>query len=259
MTLSAPELTAWLGKAWWPFLRIGALIWAMPLFGDLLTLPQVRVLLALLLALLVAPMMPAMPAFDPFSLGALALATEQILMGALLGLMVQMLFTVMTMLGQMLSLQMSLSMAVMNDPAHGESVPLLSQLLMVLGTFLFFSLDGHLVVLDVLVESFFTWPPGQGLFDLDLQRLLELFGWMFGSALILALPAIIAMLMVNFSFGVMNRSAPSLNIFALGFPLGLTMGLLCLLLTVSGVPGRFAEMASYALDQMRLLVTGGAA
>ncbi|EKE73959.1 flagellar biosynthetic protein FliR [Gallaecimonas xiamenensis] len=256
LALSGGDLVAWLGKAWWPFLRIGALLWALPLFGDYLQTAQVRVLLALLLASLLAPMMPAMPAVDPFSLQALALAGEQILFGLLLGLMVQMLFTVMTMLGQILSLQMSLAMAVMNDPAHGESVPLMGQLLMVLAAFLFFCLDGHLVVLDVVVESFYTWPPGASLFQLDLQRILGLFGWVFGSALILAMPAIIAMLVVNLCFGVMNRSAPSLNIFALGFPMSMTMGLLCLLLTVSGVPGRFADYTAQAMDEMRLMVTG---
>lgn len=257
MTLSAPELVAWLGKVWWPFLRISALLWAMPIFGDYLQTPQVRILLAFLLAALLAPMMPAMPAVDPFSLQALVLAGQQILFGGLLGLMVQMLFTVMTMLGQILSMQMSLSAAVMNDPTHGDSVPLMSQLMFLLAGFLFFSLDGHLVVTDVLVESFVTWPPGESVFSLDLNRILGLFGWMFGCALILAMPAVIAMLMVNLCFGVMNRSAPSLNIFALGFPLGLLLGLLCVLLTVSGIPGRFADFASQAMDQMRLMVAGG--
>lgn len=251
VALSGADLMAWLGRLWWPFLRFGALLWVMPLFGDFLSLPQVRVLLALLLASLVAPVVPAMPAIDPFSLSALVLSVEQILMGLLLGLMVQILFNVMTMLGQILSLQMGLAMAIMNDPVNGDSVPLLGQLMLALGALLFLALDGHLVAIDVMVQSFFVWQPGESLFALSLERVLTLFGWLFGAALILAMPAVIAMLLVNITFGVMNRSAPSLNVFSLGFPMSLLMGLVCLLLSVSGVPSRFTEFSGYALGQMR--------
>lgn len=254
LALGGPEFTALLGKLWWPFLRFSALLWTLPLFGDLLTTPQVRILLALALAVLVAPLVPAMPAVEPFSLAAVVLAVEQLLLGALLGLMVQILFTAMTMLGQILSLQMGLAMGVMNDPVHGDSVPLLGQLMMILGALLFLALDGHLVAVDVMVESFFAWQPGASLFDLGLERLLALFGWLFGAALILAMPAVIAMLLVNLTFGVMNRSAPSLNIFSLGFPIGLLMGLICLLLSVGGVPSRFNEFSGYVLDEMRALL-----
>ncbi|WP_115719461.1 flagellar biosynthetic protein FliR [Gallaecimonas mangrovi] len=254
--LSMPEITAWLGKVWWPFLRVGAVLWTMPVFGDLLQTPQVRILLALAISVVMMPMMPAMPAVDPFSFTALTLAIEQIIFGLLLGFMVQMLFTVMTMLGQILSLQMGLAMGVMNDPVHGDSVPLIGQLLSILAAFLFFALNGHLVVLDVLVQSFYTWPPGDSLYQLSLNRVILMMGWVFGSALLLAMPAVVAMLIVNLGFGVMNRSAPSFNIFALGMPLGMMLGLICLLLTLAEVPTRFSEFTDYALDQMRLVVGG---
>lgn len=256
MELTGADLSSLLGRVWWPFLRIGALLWAMPLFGDRLTAVRVRILLAMGLAVLAAPMLPSMPSVDPLSLAAMVIAMEQILIGFVLGLMLQMLFTVMSLLGQILSLQMGLAMGVMNDPANGQAVPLIGQLLIVLGTFLFFVFDGHLVALDIVIESFFTWPPGSSIFSLDLSLVLALFGWMFGGALLLAMPAVVAMLIVNITFGVMNRSAPSLNIIALGFPLSMLMGLLSLLLTVAGIPGRYGEFSAHVLDQMRLLVSG---
>lgn len=253
-TLSGAEMTALLGRLWWPFLRYSALLWVMPLFGDLLTTPQVRILLALLLAAITAPLLSSMPAVEPFSLAALILTLEQIIAGLLLGLMVQILFTALTMLGQILSMQMGLAMAVMNDPVNGQSVPLLGQLMLILGALLFLSLDGHLVALDVMVESFLAWQPGSSLFELSLDRILTLFGWLFGAALVLAMPAVVAMLLVNITFGVINRSAPTLNIFSLGFPVGLLMGMVCLLLSVSGVPGRFNEFTAYVLDEMRVFL-----
>lgn len=253
--LTGADITSLMGHLWWPFLRIGALLWTMPMFGDRLTAVRVRILLAVALSVVMAPMLPPMPSIDPFSITAVIMAIEQILLGFFLGLMLQMLFTLMSLLGQILSLQMGLAMGIMNDPANGQAVPLMGQLLIILGAFLFFVFDGHLVAIDVLVESFFTWPPGSSVFVLDLNRILNLFGWMFGGALILAMPAVVAMLTVNLTFGVMNRSAPSLNIFALGFPLSMVMGLVSLFLTIAGIPGRYSEFTSYVLDQMRLLVT----
>src|SRR5690606_30862652 len=191
--LTGAEITSLLGRLWWPFLRIGGLLWAMPLFGDQLTIVRIRILLALALAAFMAPMLPSMPSVDPLSLSALVLALEQVLLGLFLGLMLHMLFSIMSLLGQILSLQMGLAMGIMNDPSNGQAVPLMGQMLIVLATFLFFIFDGHLVALDIVVESFFTWPPGSTIYALDLPRLISLFGWVFGGALLLAIPAVIAM------------------------------------------------------------------
>jgi flagellar biosynthetic protein FliR len=254
--LTGSDITSILGSVWWPFLRIGALLWMLPLFGDRLQNVKVRVLLALAISVLLAPMLPKMPSVDPFSVTALVMAIEQILLGALLGIMVQILFTVLSLVGQILSLQMGLAMGVMNDPASGQAIPLVGQLMIIFGSFLFLIGDGHLVAIDIVVESFFTWPPGSSIFDLELLRVVGLLGWAFGSALLLAMPAVIAMLIVNITFGIMNRSAPSLNIIALGFPLSMLMGLISILLTVASLPARYHDFTGHVLNQMRLLVAG---
>lgn len=256
LELTGGDITSLIGRVWWPFLRLGAMLWMMPLFGDRLQNVRVRLFLALAVSFIMAPMLPAMPAVDPLSLQTLVMSLEQILLGTLLGLMVLTLFSVLSLLGQILSLQMGLAMGIMNDPANGQGVPLISQLMIVLGAFLFLIANGHLIAIDIVVESFFTWEVGNSIFKLELYRVLGLFGWMFGSALLLAMPAVVAMLTVNITFGVMNRSAPSLNVIALGFPLSMMMGLISILLTISGVPGRFNEFTTHALDQMRLFIQG---
>lgn len=256
ISVSAAELTAWLGQWWWPFIRIGAAFWVMPLFGDGRVPPQVRLLLAFLLSLLLAPMLKGMPPIDPFSVQAILIALEQLLFGLLFGLCVQMLFMVMTMAGQILSMQMGLAMAVMNDPSNGESAPIISQIMLVFATLLFLGLNGHLVVLEVLVQSLRSWPPGASLYQLDLKGVVGLFGWSIGAALILTLPAVVAMLMVNLTFGVMNRTAPSLNIFSLGFPMTLLLGLLTLALSISGVPARYLDLVSHVLALLQGLSAG---
>jgi flagellar biosynthesis protein FliR len=251
ISVSAAELTAWLGQWWWPFIRIGAAFWVMPFFGDGRVPPQIRLLLAFLLSLLLAPLLKAMPLIDPFSAQAILVTLEQLMFGLLFGLCVQMLFMVMTMAGQILSMQMGLGMAVMNDPSNGESAPIISQIMLIFATLLFLGLNGHLVVLEVLVQSLRSWPPGSSLYLLDIKGVIGLFGWSIGAALILTLPAVVAMLMVNLTFGVMNRTAPSLNIFSLGFPMTLLLGLLTMALSISGVPARYLDLVSHVLEQLQ--------
>jgi flagellar biosynthetic protein FliR len=253
LSFSAADLTSWLGQWWWPFIRIGMAFWVMPVFGDTRVPAQARLMLAFIISLLLAPMMKHMPVVDPFSVAALVLTIEQLLFGLLFGLSVQMLYMVMTTAGQILSMQMGLSMAVMNDPLNGDSAPIISHLMMVFCALLFLGLNGHLVVLDILVQSLRSWPPGSSLNLLDIGGVIGLFGWSIGAALLLTLPAVIAMLMVNLTFGVLNRTAPSLNVFSLGFPMTLLLGLLTMALSISGVPSRYLNLAAHVLEQLRAL------
>lgn len=257
MLVSFADISAWLGQLWWPFFRMGAAMLAMPFFGDGLIPVWVRALLTLSLAVLTAPLMPAMPAVDLLSFSAIFLALEQAVWGVIFGLILHMLFSVFTMLGQIVSLQMGLGMAVMNDPINGMSAAILGRMFLIFSTLLFLALEGHLLVIDILVQSFSVWPVGSGLAGPSLHKIINLFGWMFSSALALALPAIVSMLLANISFGVMNRAAPSLNVYALGFPMTMLLGLFSVLLSVSGVPGRYTELVHVALEQLRIYTSGG--
>lgn len=159
-TPTAIELAAWVGLWWWSFVRLAAAFWTMPLLGDYSVNVRARILLAFLLSLLVAALhrVPA-PVFDPLSIHTALLTLTEVLFGALFGFAVQCLFWLLDLTGMVLSQQMGLAMAVMNDPMHGESVPLVGDLLGLLCGLLFLTLNGHLVVLDLLVNSLKLWPP----------------------------------------------------------------------------------------------------
>ncbi|MBO0216759.1 flagellar biosynthetic protein FliR, partial [Vibrio sp. Vb2880] len=101
-----------------------------------------------------------------------------------------------------------------NDPINGLSVAILGRIFLIFSTLLFLALEGHLLVIDIVIQSFVVWPVGSGITSLSLQGVVNIFGWMFASSLALALPAIVSMLLANISFGVMNRAAPSLNVYA---------------------------------------------
>jgi flagellar biosynthetic protein FliR len=257
MLITFAELSSWIGQLWWPFFRVGAAFLSMPFFGDALIPIWVRSLLALTIVVVTAPLMPTMPAVDLFSMTSLFLAFEQALWGLFFGLILHLFFSIFTTLGQIVSMQMGLGMAMMNDPVNGMSVAILGRIFLLLCTLLFLALEGHLLVIDILIQSFVVWPVGSGLSTTSLEAVVSLFGWMFASALALALPAIVSMLLANISFGVMNRAAPSLNVYALGFPMTMLLGLFSILLTVSGVPSRYNILVHQALQHMSSFVVGG--
>ncbi|MDD1781882.1 flagellar biosynthetic protein FliR [Enterovibrio sp. ZSDZ35] len=256
MAITFADLSVILGQLWWPFFRIGAAFLFMPFFGDGLIPLWVRSLLALSLVVITAPLMPPMPEVELFSFASLFLAFEQAIWGVFFGLILHLFFAVFTMLGQILSLQMGLAMAIMNDPVNGASDAVLGRIFLIFCTLLFLSLEGHLIIIDVLIQSFTVWPVGTGISSLSLQGLMNVFGWMFAAALALALPAIISMLLANISFGVMNRAAPSLNVYALGFPMTMLLGLFSTLLTITGVPDRYTQLVHDTLRHLNNYMVG---
>ncbi|RTR38280.1 flagellar biosynthetic protein FliR [Shewanella canadensis] len=256
LSLTSAQLSSFIGIFWWPFFRIMGAFMVMPFLSSSYIPVTVRVLLALTISTLLAPMLPPLPSVDAISIGALFLAIEQLLVGFMLGLFLSIMIHVMTLLGAMMSMQMGLGMAVMNDPANGTSNPILGQWFLLYGTLLFLALDGHLVAIGVLVDSFRLWPIGSGVLDLPLMGLVSRFAWIFASAFMLALPSILAMLMVNITFGVLSRAAPSLNVFALGFPMSMLMGLLCVMLSFSGLPTRYSDICLDALEAMYQFIGG---
>jgi len=254
LTTSAAEITAWIGMLWWPFVRLSAFLWAMPVFDNPAITPRSRILLAFFLAFVLAPQQPPMPEVDPFSLLSALITAEQVLFGVIMGLALRMLFEVLSQAGLILSMQMGLSMAVVMDPGSGNQMSLLGNLFWLMAALLFFAINGHLVTLQVLVDSFSLWPVGKALYSLDFTGIVALFGWVYASALLVALPAVIAMLMVNMTFGIASRAAPSLNLFVLGFPMALLMGFVCVFLTISQTASVFSDLVFHVLGTMRAVM-----
>jgi flagellar biosynthetic protein FliR len=149
---------------------------------------------------------------------------------------------------------MGLGFASMVDPTNGVSVPVIGQFFTMLVTLLFLAMNGHLVVFEVLAESFVTLPVGGGLMAAHFWELATRLGWVLGAGLLLALPAITALLVVNIAFGVMTRAAPQLNIFSIGFPLTVAMGLVIIWIGMADILSQYQVLATDALHLLRELV-----
>ncbi|MFA7552887.1 MAG: flagellar biosynthetic protein FliR [Spongiibacteraceae bacterium] len=245
----------WVGSALWPFFRVGAFFMVAPIFGTQLVPARIRLILAVLMTIALAPNLPPMPSFDTLSLAAFIIVAQQVLIGIAMGFAMQILLQVFVVAGQIIAMHMGLGFASMVDPTNGVTVTVMSQFHLMLITLLFIAMNGHLAMIEVVAESFNALPVGAGF--IDSQQLLGLAsrgGWLFASALLLSLPAIASLLIFNLSLGVVTRAAPQLNIFALGFPAMLVMGLWVILITMNGYLPLFDRFTREALDVMALLV-----
>ena len=161
LELSNAQIGGWVGQFLLPLFRIAALLMSMPLIGTQLVPVRVRLYLALAIALVLVPTLPPMPVVESLSLASLLLIAEQLLIGVMFGFVLQLFFHVFIVSGQLLAMQMGLGFASMVDPANGISVPVLGQFFNMLVILLFLSVNGHLVVLEILAESFVTLPVGR--------------------------------------------------------------------------------------------------
>jgi flagellar biosynthetic protein FliR len=247
-----PMLTA----IWWPFCRILAMFIGAPVLGEAVTPVTVRILIALVLAVLMLPISGAVGgvgnyAIDPFSLHGVVATVEQALIGFVLGLAFHFAMSVIGVLGFMVSSQMGFSMAVMNDPMNGQSSDVVSALLSVLAIIVFFAIDGHLVLVNIIGQSFRAWPLGHGYVPALLNAVAYNVAWIFSAAMLLAIPIVFSTLVVQLGFGFLNRVAPSLNLFALGFSVITIFGLLMLAEVVRFIPEHYVRMTNQVLELIR--------
>ncbi|TBU98166.1 flagellar biosynthetic protein FliR [Stutzerimonas kirkiae] len=253
LELSAAQIGGWVGQFMLPLFRIAALLMSMPIIGTQLVPVRIRLYLALAITLALMPALPEMPVVDALSLPAMLLIVEQILIGVMFGFVLQLFFHVFIVSGQLLAMQMGLGFASMVDPANGISVPVLGQFFNMLIILLFLAVNGHLVVLEILAESFVTLPVGAGLSTNHYWEVASKLGWVLGAGLLLVLPAITALLVINLAFGLMTRAAPQLNIFSIGFPLTLVIGLVIVWVGMADILAQYQGFASETLQLLREL------
>ncbi len=251
MELDSAQIGGWISAFLLPLFRIASMLMVMPIVGTQLVPRRVRLYIAVAFTLPLAPILPPMPVIDALSLQAILLIAEQIIIGVMLGFALQMLFHIFVFAGQTISMQMGLGFASMMDPATGVSVPVLGQFLLMLITLLFLAVNGHLVVFEVMAESFTTLPVGQAIDVGNYAIMAGRLTWVISAALLLALPAVSSLLVINIAFGVMTRAAPQLNIFTIGFPLTLIMGMIIFWISTAEILTHFNNLTTDTLALLR--------
>lgn len=259
MQIDLPQITALIGTAIWPLGRISGLVIVSPIFSAKVIPPRIRILIILLLTAVVVPLLPVGPAVSPFSFTGIVLVAQQIAIGAAMGFVLKLVFEAVAAGGQLITLSMGLSYADVVDPQQeGVMAPALSQFYMLLATLVFLSVDGHLMMISLLVDSFKTLPIKE--LSIDTNVLWILVSWgsqVFSGAVQVALPAMAAVLIVNIGFGVMSRAAPSLNLFAVGFPITISLGLVIVWLSLRGLPTVMIGLIESAFALIHQLLRAG--
>ncbi len=254
MQFTSAELTALIGSFLWPFFRIGAMVMSAPITGSQTVPMRVRLFITLALTVVIAPQVPPVPAFDPFSPMTLLLILQQILIGVAMGTALQLVFAAIVTGGQIVAYQMGLGFASMVDPQSGVTVPVVSQIYLLATSLLYLAFNGHLVLIEVVAESFNSMPVAPD--GLTRDGIWQLVGWgseLFAGAVLIALPTVAAILVVNIAFGVMTRAAPQLNIFAVGFPITLTFGFVVMMFTFPSLLPQTEQLVREVFSLIRTL------
>ncbi|WP_091712603.1 flagellar biosynthetic protein FliR [Methylophaga sulfidovorans] len=256
MEISTAEITGILGLYMWPFIRIAAMVMVAPIFSSNFLSTRTRIIIALAISIILVPNTPVnMPSVEPLSVEGLLIIAQQILIGACMGFMLQLLFNAFIVAGQIIAMQMGLGFASMVDPQNGVLVPVISQFYLIFITLLFITVDGHLILIKVLSESFVTMPiSASGLTPTDLRDIAAQASWMFAAGVIIALPAIGSIMMVNLAFGILSRAAPQISPFSIGFPMTIVMGFVIMFVTLPLVADHLLEMTDHILQLIRVMV-----
>jgi flagellar biosynthesis protein FliR len=243
MNITEQQLLGMLSSFIWPFFRIGSMFISMPVLSVRAMPVRVRVVAALVISFVVIPVLPKMPEIALFSYQGVMVAVQQIVLGIISGFILQMVFSVLLVGGQSIAFSMGLGFASLVDPATGIQVPVVAQIFVISGSLLFLGVDGHLLLIEMLVKSFTTLPVSSaGLTTDDLWNVIAWSSQIFAGGLLLALPLMVTILFVNISFGVASRAAPQLQIFGVGFPITIMLGLVLIWISLPDMLEVFAEI-----------------
>jgi flagellar biosynthetic protein FliR len=236
------QLLAWLSMVVYPFVRIAALIGTAPILNDSSVPLRIKIGLAIFVTVLVAPGVQA-PDVALMSGDGFLLIARQLLLGAAMGFSMQLAFAAIEYAGDLIGFQMGLGYATLLDPETNDQTPLIGSLLRYFASLAFLVANGPLMMIAGVSESFQGLPiAGSGGLFGDWQHLVLQGATIFGLALHMALPVIAALLVTNVALGVMTRAAPQLNLFSIGFPITITVGLVVIVISMPAVLG-IAESA----------------
>lgn len=254
--INASDVSQWVSRLWWPALRIGGFVAAAPIASETTIPGRVKIVMTLALTVLIAPLAPVPSALSIFSGAGVLTAVQEILIGISIGMVMELAFQALTFAGQTISMTMGLGFATLIDPQRGASVPVLGQMFMIMGTLTYLAINGHLVLLGALANSFQTLPIGAANIDRDFLLAVAIWGGrIFETGLLVALPVVIALVIVNLALGVVTRAAPQLNLFGIGFTITLMCGFFVLMMGLNGVMIGVSSLIDSALSAVVDLVS----
>jgi flagellar biosynthetic protein FliR len=260
ITVSSAQLDAWLAAFVFPLARILALLAAAPVFNNAALPHRVRLILGLAITFALAPALPPIPAIPAGSWLGLIVLVQQVLIGVLMGFTLRMAFSAVDVAGDMIGLQMGLSFARFYDPQSSAQTPVLGEFLGLLTLLIFLAMNGHLLTISVLAESFHLLPVATA--PIAVKSLGTLLSWaavVFSAGVLLSLPMIAALLITNIAMGVLSRVAPQLNLFAVGFPVTMVAGFAVLMISLPYFGAALERLFEQSFGALRMVMQAAGA
>lgn len=255
ISVTDAQINTWLATLLWPLARVLGLIMAAPVIGHGTVPARIKVGLGVFITLIIAPALPPLPEIQVASAGGIFILVMQVLIGVAMGLVMRLAFSAVEMAGEITGLQMGLGFASFFDPQSGSNLNTLASFLGLLASLAFLAINGHLLLLGALTESFSALPvssqalPGSGMLAIAKSGSI-----IFNYGVLIALPLIAILLMTNLALAILTRSAPQLNIFAVGFPITLGVGLIAFDLSLPYLAGQTTTLFQSVLQTLESLV-----
>ena len=224
ITIASADLNAMIAAFIFPLARILALLSAAPPYNSGSLPRRARLILGLAITLAIAPGLDNLPAVAPASGIGLLVMAEQMLIGYAMGFSLRLVFSAIDLAGTVFSTQMGLGFATSYDPMSTSQTPVVSEMIGILALLMFMAIDGHLMVLSTLAQSFRALPIGVLPGSASWANLANAVAIVFSAGLLLALPIITALLITNTALGILGRVSPQLNLIVIGFPVTIALG-----------------------------------
>ncbi|MXP30623.1 flagellar biosynthetic protein FliR [Erythrobacter jejuensis] len=235
--------------------RAGAAMMAAPLFGAMTVPAQLRAFLGVAIAFFIHHWIPLPALPDLLSVAGILALMQEAVIGFALGFVLQVSFAVPLIAAEQIAGTMGLAIATSIDPSSGSQSGVLGQYFSMMLIFIFLALGAHLLWLELLIESYRAMPPGDAMFAAaSSEAIVRFAGTAFATAAAIALPVILVLLLVQLATGVLSRSAPSLNLFALGLPAGVLAGIAALIAALPILTEQFSGLSEAAIVQTADLI-----
>ena len=224
--------------------RMSAMVFVIPIVGFEGTPSTVKAGLSLLLTFIVFPFARLeYTAISILPLELVMLFTKEVIVGLSIGFITTLLFYGIQMAGQIIGIQIGFGIISVMDPLSNIQISLIGQLYYLVSLLVFLALNGHHFLIRALIYSFEVIPLGGAVFSANLVDLLSsLSGMIFGIALQIAAPVMVTLILTDVGLGFIARVAPQMNVFIVGFPLKIIIGLFVITLVISYLPYIFEKM-----------------
>lgn len=249
ISLTEAQLLAWISPILWPFLRVLAVFTSAPIFSSKAFPVRARIALAFFIAFAAQPSLQGQPVISITGPEAMGAVIQQVGIGLAIGFAVRVVFSAFELAGEVVGFQMGLGFASFFNPALNTQSSAVGKFFGHMASFVFIAMNGHLMVLMAVIKSFEKFPVDQNFLEaLKQMKLYDLGADVFASGLWIALPMVGMLMFVNLALGIVSRVAPQMNIYAIGFPITLAVGLIGIAATLPMLDQPLMALMERAID-----------